>query len=141
MGFVCTFFCSVFKITTQGKTFCYAASLPIDISGNIQKTGEAFFLVTKINDDSDEISSSLGSLIASDSNIELAVGNQKYVLFPYQAMLWANNKIDDINIIKAMQQQADFNITTVLANNKSSVYNYSLIGFKESYELLKKICK
>ena len=132
---------SVFKITNQGKTFCYVASLPINTSGNIQKTGEAFFLVTKINDDSDEISSSLGSLIASDSNIELAVGNQKYVLFPYQAMLWANNKIDDINIIKAMQQQADFNITAVLANNKSSVYNYSLIGFKESYELLKKICK
>ena len=38
---------SVFKITNQGKTFCYAASLPINISGNIQKTGEAFFLVTK----------------------------------------------------------------------------------------------
>jgi hypothetical protein len=132
---------SVFKITNQGKDFCYIASVPINISGNIQKTGEAFFLVTKIIEDSDEISSSLGSIISSDSNIELAIGNQKYVLFPYQAMLWANNKIDDINIIKAMQQQADFSITAVLENNKSSVYTYSLIGFTESYSLLKKICK
>ena len=132
---------SVFKIINQGKSFCYIASLPINISGNIEKTGEAFFLVTKINGDSDEISSSLGSAVPGNSNIELSVGNQKYVLFSYQAMLWANNKIDDINIIKAMQQQADFNITAVLENNKSSVYTYSLIGFKESYSLLKKICK
>ena len=56
-------------------------------------------------------------------------------------MLWANNKTDDINIIKAMQQQADFTITAVLDNAKNFVDTYSLIGFNESYQLMKKICK
>jgi len=132
---------SVFKINHNNKIVCYIASIPIGTSGNIKKEGEPFFLVTKINEDSDEISSSLGAIIASDSNAELSIGNQKYVLFPYQSMLWANNKTDDINIIKAMQQQADFTITAVLDNAKNFVDTYSLIGFNESYQLMKKICK
>jgi len=132
---------SVFKINKNNKTICYMAALPLKNEGNILQTAESFFLVTKIQEDADEISLSIGAPFGKNASIELSTANKKYSLFPYQVLAWANNRTDDIDIIKDLQQQADFKITAILEDGKNIVQTYSLIGFVDGYNFLKTTCR
>ena len=66
--------------------------------GNFDKRGEPFFLVTNIENDADEISTSSGFIYNKNSNVELTFGIKKYYLFPYKTVSWANDKNDDADI-------------------------------------------
>ena len=95
---------SVFKTERGDKIICYMASTPIKSEGNFDKRGEPFFLVTNIDNDSDEISTSSGFIYNKTSNVEINFGTKKYYLFPYKTIAWANDKNDDADIIKEMQK-------------------------------------
>ena len=56
-------------------------------------------------------------------------------------MAWANDKNDDIDIIKEMQKHEDMVVTGVARDGKIATDTYSLIGFAQSYERLKQACK
>lgn len=132
---------TVFKTQRGDRLVCYSASTPIKKEGNHEKRGEPFFLVTEIENDADEVSTSSGFYYNQDSNIEISFGSKKFYLFPFKATAWANNKNDDIDIIKEMQKNADMIVTGFSKDGKNSVDTYSLIGFNESYKRLKNICK
>ena len=131
---------NVFKAKRGDKTICYSASTPIKNNGNYDKRGEPFFLVTDIEDDADEISASSGFFYNKTSNVEISFGSKKFYLFPYKNMAWANDKNDDIDIIKEMQKSSDMIVTGIANDGKIAIDTYSLIGFKESYEKMKKSC-
>ena len=132
---------SVFKTERGDKVVCYIASTPIKSEGNFDKRGEPFFLVTNIDNDSDEISTSSGFIYNKTSNVELTFGIKKYYLFPYKTVAWANDKNDDADIIKEMQGNADMIVTGIARDGKIAVDTYSLIGFVHSYKKLKEICQ
>ncbi len=131
---------SVFKTERGDRVVCYIASTPIVRATNIEKRGEPFVIVTKIENDASEISVSSGFYYNKKSDVELSFGPQKYYLFPYKALAWANDKTDDINIVKEMQSAEDFTVTGVSKEGKIVSDYYSLIGFVEAYNKLKKIC-
>ena len=132
---------SVFKTERGDKVVCYIASTPIKSEGNFDKRGEPFFLVTNIDNDADEISTSSGFIYNKTSNVELAFGIKKYYLFPYKTVAWANDKNDDADIIKEMQGNAEMIVTGIARDGKIAVDTYSLIGFVHSYKKLKEICQ
>lgn len=132
---------SVFKTERGDKVVCYIASTPIKSEGNFDKRGEPFFLVTNIENDADEISSSSGFIYNKNSNVELTFGIKKYYLFPYKTVAWANDKNDDADIIKEMQNNAEMIVNGVARDGKIAVDTYSLIGFVNSYKKLKEICQ
>ncbi len=132
---------SVFKTERGDKVVCYIASTPIKSEGNFDKRGEPFFLVTNIDNDSDEISTSSGFIYNKTSNVELTFGIKKYYLFPYKTVAWANDKNDDADIIKEMQGNAEMIVTGIARDGKIAVDTYSLIGFVHSYKKLKEICQ
>ena len=132
---------SVFKTERGDKVVCYIASTPIKSEGNFDKRGEPFFLVTNIDNDADEISSSSGFIYSKTSNVELTFGIKKYYLFPYKTVAWANDKNDDADIIKEMQGNAEMIVTGIARDGKIAVDTYSLIGFVHSYKKLKEICQ
>jgi hypothetical protein len=132
---------SVFKTERGDKVVCYIASTPIKSEGNFDKRGEPFFLVTNIDNDSDEISTSSGFIYNKTSNVELTFGIKKYYLFPYKTVAWANDKNDDADIIKEMQGNAEMIVTGIARDGKIAVDTYSLIGFLHSYKKLKEICQ
>ncbi len=100
-----------------------------------------FFLVTNIENDADEISASSGFIYNKNSNVELTFGIKKYYLFPYKTVSWANDKNDDADIIKEMQNSAEMIVNGVARDGKIAVDTYSLIGFVNSYKKLKEICQ
>ena len=132
---------SVFKTERGDKIVCYIASTPIKSEGNFDKRGEPFFLVTNIDNDADEISTSSGFIYNKTSNVELTFGIKKYYLFPYKTVAWANDKNDDADIIKEMQGNAEMIVTGIARDGKIAVDTYSLIGFVHSYKKLKEICQ
>lgn len=131
----------VFKTARGDQDVCYVASVPIRRDGNYDRRGEPFFLVTNIQNDADEISVASGFVYSDKSNIEVSFSSKKFYLFPYKAMAWANDKSDDINIIKELQKHDDFVVTGIAYDGKIATDIYSLVGFKLAYEKMKQICK
>lgn len=132
---------SVFKTERGDRTVCYTASTPIRSEGNYEKRGEPFFLVTNLENDADEISVASGFIFNKNSNVEISFGSKKFYLFPYKTIAWANDKNDDLDIIKEMQKNPEVLVTGVARDGKVAVDTYSLIGFAESYEKLKQTCR
>jgi hypothetical protein len=132
---------SVFKINRGDMTVCYVASIPIKSRGNYDKRGEPFFLVTNIENDADEISTSSGFIYNKKSDVEVSFGSKKFYLFPYQAIAWANDKNDDIDVIKEMQKYEEMQVVGIARDGKVANDTYSLIGFAQAYENMKEICK
>ena len=132
---------SVFKTERGDRIVCYAASTPIKRDGNYDKRGEPFFLVTNIEDDADEISASSGFVFNKKSDVEISFGSKKFYLFPYKTMAWANDKNDDIDVIKEMQKHEDMVVTGVATDGKIASDVYSLLGFAQSYQRLQESCR
>ena len=132
---------SVFKTNQDDKVICYIMSSPIKRDDNLKERGESFFIVTSVENDADEVSVSSGIEYKEKSDVEISFGSTKFYLFPYLAKAWANDKNDDIEIIKQMQENADLVIRSVAKDNKIFHDTYSLIGFNQSYLKMKTICK
>lgn len=132
---------SVHKIKTSNYKSCYSLSLPFATKGNKVKRAQPFFTVMNVDNDADEITFSSGFYFKENIDIELAIGNKKFFLFPFKNYGWTYSKNDDIDIIKEMQKNDEFLITYYNKSNKIVIDKYSLIGFRESYFKLKEICK
>ena len=132
---------NVFKNNRGDITMCYMASTPIKSEGNYDKRGEPFLLVTNIENDADEISSSSGFFYNKKSNVEISFGSKKFYLFPHKTLAFANDKNEDIDIIKEMQKHEDLIISGVANDGKIASDTYSLIGFVQAYAKMKQICK
>jgi invasion protein IalB len=132
---------NVFKTERGDRVVCYLASTPIKRDGNYDKRGESFFLVTNIENDADEISTSSGFIYNKNSNVEVSFGSRKFYLFPHKAIAWANDKNDDIDVIKEMQKHDDMTISGVAFDGKISTDTYSLVGFVQAYKKMKEVCE
>lgn len=131
---------NVFRAERADQVVCYMASTPIKREGNYDKRGEPYFLVTNIANDADEVSTSSGFLYKKKSDVEVSFGSKKYYLFPYMSVAWANDKNDDIDIIKEMQRAEEFVVSGVNRDGKIANDTYSLIGFAQGYAKMKEVC-
>jgi hypothetical protein len=131
---------NVFKAERGDRTICYIASTPIKREGTYDKRGEPYFLLTNIPNDADEISVSSGFIYKKKSDVELSFGSKKFYLFPYVSVAWANDKNDDIDVIKEMQKVEEFVVSGVTREGKNSSDTYSLIGFPQAYAKMKEVC-
>jgi hypothetical protein len=132
---------SVFKTTRSNEIVCYIASTPISRDKTYNKRGESFFLVTNIKNDADEVSVSSGFLYKKTSNVEISFKSRKFYLFPYRSLAWANDRNDDIDVIKEMQKQDEMIVSGVSQDGKIYEDKYSLIGFTQSYDKMQKLCE
>lgn len=131
---------NVFKTNRGDQVVCYATSLPIKRNGST-KRGESYFLVTNIINDANEIGVSSGFYYDKDSDVELSFGSKKFYLFPFKALAWANDKNEDIDVIKEMQKSSDMIVSGIDREGRVVSDTYSLIGFAQSYEKMQEICK
>ncbi len=132
---------SVYKVAKQDRYFCYILSIPIHKRGNKIMRGESYVIVSDIENDADEITVASGFVYKQSSNVEMSFGARKYYLLPHMSNAWAYSKSDDIDIIKEMQQNDEFIVSSLTEKNKIINDTYSLIGFTQAYFKLKEICK
>lgn len=132
---------SVFRTDFGSKKICYMVSLPVNKAGNYFRRGEPYFLVINSVDNIDEITISSGYVYKEGSEAELSFGLKKFNIMTFGNLAWANNKTDDIEIIKEMRRNLD---VVVLGSNKKDQYSsdtYSLVGFRQAFGKMKDVCK
>ena len=72
---------------------------------------------------------------------ELDIVKRKFPLYTYDDKAWAYNSYDDENIIKELSKSAVFSLTVDFNGDKKLIDLYSLNGFNESIEEIKKLCQ
>lgn len=132
---------SVFKTDFGTKKICYMVSLPIEKSGNYFRRGEPYFLLINSTENIDEISISSGYFYKEASEVELSFGLKKFNIMTFKNLAWANNKKDDIEIIKEMRRNLDVVVLGSNSKNQYSSDTYSLIGFNHAFGKMKEACK
>lgn len=131
---------TVYRADRGDQKVCYTISMPIEQKDNLFERGEAYFMVSEIKNDADEVSVSSGFIYDESMDVEISFRSKKFYLFPHGALAWSNDKNEDIDIIKEMQKFDDLIVRGDAKKGKYGIDTYSLIGFKESYYLLKKKC-
>ena len=131
---------SLFTIAQGDRKICYIISLPVEKQGDYNQRGEAYFIVTTIDDD-EEIIVSSGYNYQNESDVILSFGLKKYDLFTYKNLAWTDTKDDDIEIIKDMKRGVSVVVSGTAIDRSYSQDLYSLVGFNKAYTKMKFICR
>ncbi len=132
---------NIYRIEEKNYRACYAISTPFLTKGNKIKRAEPYFIVNNLINDADEIMVTSGFFYKDNNDIEISIGIKKFYLFGYKNLGWTYSKNDDIDLIKEMQKNDEFLVTSYNKEGKINIDKYSLIGFKQAYFKLKETCK
>src|SRR6056300_639771 len=127
----------LFKHGRGDQEICYLLSTPISSQRTTRFREESYFIITLNADLMDEVSTSLGFYFKENSNVELSFGSKKFYLFPYRNLAWANNKNEDIDIVKAMKNKDRMFVTGVSKNGELVIDIYSLVGYNQAYRKMR----
>ena len=134
---------TIFKnVNKDNKLLCYAVSLPQKRYDNFNKRGQSFFAVIYEKGNTEpEIYLSYGQVWKRGVKYaELDIVKRKFPLYTYEDKAWAYNSYDDQNIIKELSKSAIFSLSVDFNGDKKLIDIYSLNGFNESVEEIKKLC-
>lgn len=131
---------SVFTAKSGKQKICYAMSMPIKSAGNYYDRGQPYFLVVRSSDNVEEITVSSGYNYKESSEVYLSFGLKKFNIFTYKNLAWANDKNDDIDIVKAMRENLGVVVLGTNSQKKNSQDTYSLIGLGKALIKMKDIC-
>ncbi len=132
---------NIYKINKKNYQVCYAISTPFLTKGNKFKRAQPYFIVNNLTNDADEIMVTSGFFYKKNLDIEISIGTKKFYLFGHKNLAWTYNKNDDIDLIKEMQKNDEFIVTSYNEEGKINIDKYSLIGFRKAYFKLKETCK
>lgn len=132
---------TVYSTKLQGKTACYIASFPKSKTGNYTKRDDPYFLVTRLNKDVFEVSTSSGYKYKLNSKVKVDIEGHKYNMFTKGELAWANDSEQDNEMIKMMIKKSNMDIRGTSIKGTYSIDRYSLSGFTAAYKHMKSVCK
>lgn len=132
---------SFFKFDRSDMIVCYIASTPIKKNDNLYSRGEPYLTITNIANDADEVVASSGFYYKENSDVEISFGSKKFYFFPYITLSWANDRNEDLDVIKEMQKNDEMTVSGASASGRVASDTYSLIGFPQAYKQMKETCK
>ena len=120
---------------------CYVASLPKKSEGHQIKPGEANVLVTHwtAKKNIGVISVTAGYEYKKDSEVQLAIGSEKFMLFTQGKTAWARDG-GDARIVEAMKVGKELVAHGVTGKGAETADTYALSGFVKAYEAASKAC-
>ena len=134
---------TVFRtVSKKNKLLCYAVSIPQKRYDNFNKRGQSFFSIIQERGKAEpEIYLSYGQIWKRGVKYaELDIVKRKFPLYTYEDKAWAYNLYDDENIIKELSKSAIFSLSVDFNGDKKLIDIYSLNGFNESLEEIKRLC-
>ena len=120
---------------------CYVATLPKKSEGHQIKPGEANVLVTHwpARKNLGVISVTAGYEYKKDSEVQLAIGSEKFMLFTQGKTAWARDG-GDAKIVDAMKVGKELVAHGMTGKGAETTDTYSLNGFAKAYEAASKAC-
>lgn len=132
---------NVFSMTQQGKKVCYIASAPKQKTGNYKHRSDPYVLVTHINTNVDEASTTSGYPYKQGSEVALTVEGKNYKLFTKGELAWAYDTSQDHQIVADMKAGSSLKVKGNSTKGTYSTDTYSLKGFTAAYNRMKALCK
>lgn len=132
---------TVYTTKLQGKKACYIASFPVSKTGNYTRRDEPYFLVTRISDNVDEVSTSSGYKYKANSDVRLNIDGNKYKMFTKGELAWATDEQNDKKIVNMMKKKNTMTVRGTSTKGTYSVDKYSLSGVTAAYKRMHEICK
>lgn len=131
---------TVYTTTLQGKKTCYMASRPKSEDGNYSRRDKPYLMVTRINNNLDEVSVSSGYSYKNGANIEVSIDSSKYEMFTKGEIAWASDSAKDAAIVESMKAKKNVTVKGVSNKGTYSIDKYSLSGFSAAYKRMKELC-
>lgn len=133
---------SAFRFTENGNRACYMASQPVKHEGKYTRRGDIYALVTHRPAEKlrDEVSFIIGYKFKPESNLEVAIGSEKFSLFTKEDGAWTHSSDDDQRLVQSMIKGQTMVVKGVSWRGTNTTDTYSLSGFTKAYQRISATC-
>jgi invasion protein IalB len=129
-------------IEGNNQRTCYMASQPAKKEPGNVKRGDVLVFVTHrpADKERDVVNVQFGYPLKNGADVQLAVGDAKFGLFPNGEAAWTRGAADDKALVGAMMKGTAMTVAGLSERGTKTVDTYSLRGFTAAYREITKAC-
>ncbi len=133
---------SAFQFSEDGNPACYISSEPTKATGDYQRRGDVFAIVTHRPAEKriGEVSIIAGYSYKKDSAVAVAIGTQGFELFTQDDGAWALDAATDKKLVQAMRRGNRMVVKGTSSRGTLTTDTFSLKGFTKAYRAIGKAC-
>jgi len=128
-----------------GGKVCYALATPSSTRtnpANRPRDPVYLFISTRPSENvHNEVSAIMGYQLKADSEVNVEIGNNKFVMYTKADGAWLSNAAEEARMVETMRKGADIVITGTSARGTQSTDRYSLKGLSQALDRTAKECK
>jgi len=128
-----------------GGKVCYALATPSSTRttpANRPRDPVYLFISTRPGENvHNEVSVIIGYQLKPDSEVNVEIGNNKFVMYTKADGAWLSNAAEEARMVETMRKGADIVITGTSARGTQSTDRYSLKGLSQALDRTAKECK
>jgi invasion protein IalB len=128
-----------------GGKVCYALATPASTRttpANRPRDPVYLFISTRPGENvHNEVSVIIGYQLKPDSEVNVEIGNNKFVMYTKADGAWLSNAAEEARMVETMRKGADIVITGTSARGTQSTDRYSLKGLSQALDRTAKECK
>ncbi|MSP66903.1 MAG: hypothetical protein EXQ96_02160 [Alphaproteobacteria bacterium] len=128
-----------FAYVDGSEKVCYSASRPVKAEGNYTKRGDIHLVVAR-RVGGDEISVYPGYVYKKDSEVQIAIGPEKFQLFTHEGSAWTKNPDHDKLLLTAMRKAGDMVVVGTSSRGTVTTDTFSLRGLTQALEEAERAC-
>ena len=134
-----------YAATSAGGKVCYALATPASTRttpANRPRDPVYLFISTRPGENvHNEVSVIIGYQLKPDSEVNVEIGNNKFVMYTKADGAWLSNAAEEARMVETMRKGADIVITGTSARGTQSTDRYSLKGLSQALDRTAKECK
>ncbi len=133
---------TAFAETEGGKKVCYMASAPEKAEGKYRKRDNPYVLVTHRPAEKSigVVSVRAGYTYKKDSEVEVNIDGQRFILFTDAGQAWAYDSKVDRALVRAMKGGLSMIVAGISSRGTLTTDTYSLNGFTAAYDAITRAC-
>ena len=134
-----------YAASAGGGKVCYALASPSTTRtnpANRPRDPIYLFISTRPGENvHNEVSAIMGYQLKPDSDVNVEIGNNKFVMYTKADGAWLSNAAEEARMVETMRKGADIVITGTSARGTQSTDRYSLKGLSQALDRTAKECK
>jgi invasion protein IalB len=134
-----------YAAASGGGKVCYALATPSSTRTNPPnkpRDPTYLFISTRPAENvHNEVSVIIGYQLKPDSEVNVEIGNNKFVMYTKADGAWLSNAAEEARMVETMRKGADIVITGTSARGTQSTDRYSLKGLSQALDRTAKECK
>jgi invasion protein IalB len=134
-----------YAATSGGGKVCYALATPSSTRTNPPNRPRDpvyLFISTRPAENvHNEVSVIIGYQLKPDSDVNVEIGNNKFVMYTKSDGAWLSNAAEEARMVETMRKGADIVIFGTSSRGTQSTDRYSLKGLSQALDRIAKECK